>query len=102
MKAATPASTIVRGALDWLEVLAPDPGGAAVASFKHDHRTARAPTLQVQPTASPNVDEARELTLRGGRSWRGGVRGAEGERKQEDGDGQGGRRMTKLQKRTHD
>jgi hypothetical protein len=52
--------------------------------------------------ASPNVDQAREVTLRGGRRWRGGARGAEGEGKQEDGDGQDRRRVTKLQKRTHD
>jgi len=46
-----------------VEVLAPDPGGAAVASFKDDRRTARAAALYVQPAATPNVNEAREVTL---------------------------------------
>ena len=45
--------------------------------------------------------EAREVTLRGVGHWRGGARGAQGDGEQEDGDGQGGGRMTKL-KRTHD
>ena len=84
-----------------VEVLAPDPSGAAVASFKDDRRTARAPALYVQPAATPNVDEAREVTLRGVGHWRGGARGAQGDGEQEDGDGQGGGCMTKL-KRTHD
>jgi hypothetical protein len=55
----------------------------------------------VQPAATPNVNEAREVTLRGVRQWRGGARGAEGDGKQEDGDGQGRARMTKMQN-THD
>jgi len=84
-----------------VEVLAPDPGGAAVASFKDDRRTARAAALYVQPAATPNVNEAREVTLRGVGHWRSGARGAEGDGEQQDGDGQGRGRMTKLQ-RTHD
>jgi hypothetical protein len=82
-----------------VEVLAPDPGGAAVASFKDDRRTARAAALYVQPAATPNVNEAREVTLRGVGHWRGGARGAKADGKQQDGDGQGRGRMTK---RTHD
>jgi len=70
-----------------VEVLAPDPGGAAVAGFKHDHRTARAPALQVQTAASPNVDEAREVTLGRRPCRRGGARVAESKDKQEDGEG---------------
>lgn len=72
----------------------------AVTSFKDD-RTARAPALYVQPAATPNVNEAREVTLRGVGHWRGGARDAEGDGAQQDGDGQGRGRMTKLQ-RTHD
>jgi len=72
-----------------VEVLAPDPGGAAVASFKDDRRTARAAALYVQPAATPNVNEAREVTLRGVGHWRGGARGAKADGKQQDGDGQG-------------
>ena len=72
-----------------LVVLAPDSGGAAVTGFKHDHRTAGAPALQVQSAAIPDVNEAREITLRGVRHWRGGAQHAEGDGKQKDGDGQG-------------
>ena len=64
-----------------VEVLAPDPGRAAVASFKDDRRTARAAALYVQPAATPNVNEAREVTLCGVGHWRSGARGAEGRRR---------------------
>jgi len=60
-----------------------------------------AAALYVQPAATPNVNEAREVTLRGVGHWRGGARGAEGDGAQQDGEGQGRGRATKLQ-RTHD
>ena len=76
-----------------MEVLAPDPCRAAVASFKDDHRTARASALQVQPATTPNINEARKVILRYGSRWQGGARAAEDEGQQEDGDGKGKGRM---------
>jgi len=49
--------------LSLTEVLAPEPGGTAVAGFEHDRRAARTAAIQVDaPTA--NVDQASKVTLR--------------------------------------
>jgi hypothetical protein len=44
------------------EVVAPDRGGAAVAGLQDDGGAARAPALEIEPTAA-DVDEAGDVPL---------------------------------------